>query len=204
MLISFTSYTVLTVTSVWWGRTSISESSIESVSALCVWPPGCAPGCYDKTWMFHGKDTALQWCICGLWWLEDLMASQRCRAAPVLKLPPVRTSANLNPSLWLRPPPFLHPSICYTLPICFHLSARCSWACSLGGKNGSGQQAEAGTYSLSGIRKVLSTISFQFLCLWNGDSETASCTLETQLLGSYKMLNIVQMLSTIAANSVAA
>lgn len=53
------------------------------------------------------------------------MASQRCIADPVLKLPPARASASFSPSLGLTPLPFLHPSICYTLPfasVCQHLA----------------------------------------------------------------------------------
>lgn len=120
-------------------------------------------------WSLMPKTSWLQW---------------RCIAALILKHAPVRPPASFNPSLWLRLPPFLHPSICYTLPICFHLSA-CD--CSPGGTNGSGQWAEAGTYSQSGIRKVLSPTSFHFLCLWNGDSESASHILVTQTLNSYKL-----------------
>lgn len=132
----------------------------------------------------HGQTRLVQksWESCNsaavsLWSLMPKM-SMKMYSSPNCEACSSQAPASFNPSLLLGPPPFLHPSICYTLPIYFHLSA---WDCSPGGKNGSGQRAEAVTYSESDLRKVFST-SFHFLSLWNGDSESASCILATQTL----------------------
>lgn len=114
-------------TSAWWESAATSKCTRESASAVCLtWAVLQAVMTRHRCMCrIAGKDAALQQCLCGLCWLKDLLASQRCVADPALKLPPVRPSASFSPSLGLRPLPFLHPSICYTLPfasMCQHLT----------------------------------------------------------------------------------